>query len=95
MTLMYTNESLTVASIVSVLRGSATPSVTFSIYYGSDRSGAGTEVVTSGITTTNTTTGTNTTSFNNATIPADNFIWLKTSDVSGLVEELSVTLRFS
>jgi hypothetical protein len=68
--------------------------VTFSIRYGTDVSGSGTEVVTSGITTTSTTTGTNTTSFNSASIAAGNFIWITTSAKSGTVPQLHVTVQF-
>jgi len=51
-------------------------------------------VVTAGITTTNTTTGLNTTSFNNATVPANNYVWLTTSATSGTVTLLNVSLNF-
>jgi hypothetical protein len=91
----FTTVPLTVSAIRSVLPGgSSTPSVTFSIRYGTDVSGSGTEVVTSGITTTNTTTGTNTTSFNSASIAAGNFIWITTSAKSGTVPQLHVTVQF-
>jgi hypothetical protein len=91
--LFFTTSSLTITQIRSTVMGS-TPSVTFSIRYGTDISGAGTEVVTSGITCTNTTTGLSTTSFNNATVPANNFVWLTTSATSGTVSQLSVSLIF-
>lgn len=87
--------SLTISEINSVLVGSSTPSATFSIRYGTDFSTAGTEVVTSGITVTNTTTGLSTTVFDNATIPANNHVWLTTSAISGVVDALSVSLAFT
>jgi len=92
--LFFTNAALTVAQIRSLVAGTS-PSVTFSIRYGTDFSGSGTEVVTSGITVTNTTTGLSTTSFNNASIPADRFVWLTTSATSGTVDSLHVSLLFS
>jgi len=76
----------------AVLIGSSTPSVTWTIRHGSDRSAAGNQVVTGGTTTTSTTTGSDVTSFNDATIPADSFIWIETTAQSGTVTELSVTL---
>jgi hypothetical protein len=91
--LFFTTSSLTITQIRSTVMGS-TPSVTFSIRYDTDISAAGTEVVTSGITCTNTTTGLSTTSFNNATVPANNFVWLTTSATSGTVSQLSVSLIF-
>jgi hypothetical protein len=90
--MFYTDSALSLASIRSVLAGSGSPSVTFSIRYGSDFSASGTEVVTGGITVTNTTTGLNTTSFNNGTISAGSFVWITTSAVSGTVNSLHVSL---
>lgn len=91
--LFYTTAAITISQIRSVVSGTS-PSVTFSIRYGSDFSAAGTEVVTSGITCTNTTTGLSTTSFNNASITANNFVWLTTSAISGTVTALNVTVVF-
>jgi hypothetical protein len=93
-TMFYTTNALTLTNIESVLRGSAGPGVTFSVKYGTDRSAAGTEVVTSGIKCTNTTNGLSTTSFNSGTITGSSFVWLTVSGVSGTVNELSVTLEF-
>ncbi len=93
--LFRSNAGETISRISSVLPGgSATPSATFSLRYGTDVSASGTEVVTSGITVTNTTTGLLTTSFNNATIPAGNWLWATTSAVSGLVPVLHITVDF-
>jgi hypothetical protein len=91
--LFFTNVALTVAQIRSVIIGGT--SATFSIRYGTNISDAGTEVVTSGITCNSTTTGVSTTSFNNASIPADRFVWLTTSAVSGVVNTFHVSLLFS
>ena len=92
--LFFTTVALTLSQIRSVLIGSATPSVTFSIRYGTDVSGSGTEVVTSGITVTSTTTGLSTTSFTNGTVPADNFVWLTTSAKSGTVDQFAASLIY-
>lgn len=92
--LFYTTVAITVAQIEAVLFGSSSPSVTFSIRYGADVSGSGTEVKTSGITVTSTTIGSNTSSFDSAAIPANNFVWITTSAQSGTVTGLSVTVLY-
>jgi len=90
--LFFTDTSYTISRIQSVITATGTsPTITFSIRYGSDLSASGTEVVTSGITTTSTTTGTSTTSFNNATVAANNFVWITTS-VSTNVASLHVSV---
>lgn len=91
--LFFTDTAITITEINSVLQGTSTPSVTFSIRHGADLSGSGNEVVTSGITCTNTTYGLVTTSFNDATVDADSWIWLTTSAQSGTVNTLSVTIK--
>jgi hypothetical protein len=92
--LFFTESAITVAKIEAVLLGSSTPSVTFSIRYGTDISGAGTEVVTSGITVTSVSTGSATTSFNSASVPASNFVWITTSAQSGTVTALQVSVIY-
>ena len=79
----------------AILVGSATPSVTWTIRYATDRSAAGTEVVTGGTTTTNVTTGHSVTVFNNGVIPAGRFVWIETTARSGNVQSLGVTLKYS
>lgn len=90
-TLFYTSSALTVSKISSAIRGGT--SVTFTIRYGTNRSDTGTEVVTGG-TVANSTAGLYTTSFNNASIPASRWVWLVTTAVSGVVNELAVSLEF-
>ncbi|GAG28331.1 unnamed protein product, partial [marine sediment metagenome] len=46
-------------------------------------------------TTTSTTGGSDVTSFDDATIPADSFIWLETTAKSGTVSELHVTVVYT
>lgn len=91
--LFHSDAPLTVTEIRSVVSGT-TPSVTFSIRYGTDYAATGTEVVTSGMTCTNTTTGNTTTSFNSASIPANNFVWLTTTAASGTIDIFHVTVKF-
>lgn len=89
-----TTVALTVTRLFAVLQGSSSPSVTYSVRYGSDLSGSGTEIVSGGSTVTSTTTGTSVTSFTNTVIPADSLIWMTTSAQSGTVTELHITVTF-
>lgn len=93
-TLFYTTTAITIAELDAVLRGSSTPSVTWTIRSNADRSATGTEVVTSGTTTTTTTTAQAITSLTSATIAAGLWVWLKVTAVSGTVDELAVSVKF-
>lgn len=94
-TIFYTSKAITISEMRAVLRGSDTPSVTWTIRHNVNRTSTGYEVVTSGTTTTNTTTGEDITTFNDATIPADSFVWFKTTAQSGTVTEFHVTMVFT
>jgi hypothetical protein len=93
--LFYTDDAITITKIVAVLVGSATPSVTWTVRHGTDRSAAGTEVVTGGTTTTSVTTGSVVTSFNDATVVADAFVWLETTAQSGTVGQINITVFYT
>ena len=88
------DEAAVISKLRAVLRGT-TPSVTWTLRHGSDRNAAGTEVVTGGTTTTNTTTGETITSFNSASIPAGDHVWLETTAASGTVLSFRVTIVFN
>lgn len=90
-TLFYTTSELEISQISSAIRGGT--SVTFTIRYGTNRSDTGTQVITGG-TVANSTTGLYTTSFTNAIIPSNSWVWLLTTAVSGTVNELAVTIEF-
>lgn len=92
---VYFKNAATITKMVAVLQGSSSPSVTWTIRHGSDRSAAGTEVVTSGTTTTSVSTGSVITSFNSASITAGDFVWLKTTAKSGTVTGMHVTFVFT
>jgi hypothetical protein len=79
----------TVATINGVLRGSASPSVTFTVRYGADRSGTGTELLTGGRVLTNTTTGTSYVP-DVTVIPAGVWVWIETTAQSGTVLEMTI-----
>lgn len=93
-TICFTNRAITITEMRAVLIGTANgQTVTWTIrHHATDRSNAGNEVVTNGTTTTSLTAGSDVTSFNDATIPADSFIWLETTAKGGTVTELHITL---
>jgi len=91
-TMFFTPIAITITEMRAVVRGTS-PSVTWTIrHHATDRSNAGNEVVTGGTTTTSESTGSDVTSFNDATIPADSYVWLETTAESGTTDELSVTI---
>jgi len=91
--IFFTKDAITVTEMRAVCVGT-TPSVTWTIRHGTDRSATGAEVVTSGTTTTSTTTGSDVTAFNDATIVADSFVWLETTAKTGTVDEIHITIVF-
>jgi hypothetical protein len=95
MTIWYTLKAITIREIQAVVVGSSTPSVTINPKHATDRSAAGTAILSSATAITNTTTGQQLTSFNDATIPANSFIWLETTAKSGTVDELHLTIRYT
>ncbi len=94
-TIAFTEKAITITEIRAVLIGSATPSVTWKIRHHTDRNNAGNAVVTAGTVTTSTTAGSDVTAFDDATIPADSFIWLETTAKSGTVTEIHVTIVYT
>jgi hypothetical protein len=83
-----------ISAIRAVIIGSGSPSITFSLRYGTDLSAAGTEVITGGTAVTNTTSGASITTFNSAAIPANNYLWLTTTAKAGTVNWLNLTIEF-
>lgn len=80
---------LTLVEVEAVCVGT-TPSVTWTLRSDTDRSATGTAEVT-GQVTTNTTTGDLVTV--GTTIPANSFLWLETTAVSGTIAEIHFTFR--
>lgn len=95
LSLFYTDDAITITKIVAVLVGSSTPSVTWTLRHGTDRSATGTEAVTSGTTTTSITSGSVVTSFNDATVVADAFLWIETTAQSGTVGQINITVFYT
>jgi len=92
--MFFTNLAISVQEMRAVVRGS-TPSVTWTVRHGTDRSGTGAEVVTGGTTTTSQTSGSDVTTFNDATIVADSFVWVETTAQTGTVDELTITVIYT
>ena len=90
----HTSVAITVDSVVSVLLGASSPSVTFNVWFGADRT-SGTNVFTSSQTVASTTTGLiSKTGFNDNTIPAGSFIWIVITAKSGDVWQIEPTINF-
>jgi len=94
LTLWFTDVAITVTQMNAVCVGSS-PSVTWTVRHSPDRSAAGNEVKTAGTTTTSTTTGSEVTSFNDATIPADSWVWLETTATSGTITSFTLTIKYT
>jgi len=91
----FTFVAITVTEVQAVVVGSDTPSVTIDPSHSTDRSAAGNDILNAATAITNTTAGQNLTSFDDATIPADSWIWLLTTAQSGTVTELTVTIKYT
>ena len=93
--MFFTPVAITVTEMRAVVSGTL-PSVTWTIkHHTNNKSSSGNEVVTSGTITTSTTTGSDVTSFDDATITTDSFVWFETTTQSGTVDELHVTLIYT
>ena len=88
----YADDAITIVKIVFSIVGAT--SVTVTLRHHTDRSNAGNEVVTGGTVANSTTTGNVVTSFNDATVPADSFIWLETTALSGTPDSVQVTIFY-
>ena len=94
--LWYTEQAITVTEMRAVLNnGTATPTVTWVIRFASSRELTGGQVVSGGTVTTSVSSGSDVTSFDDATIPADRFIWLTTTAQGGTTPELMITIIYT
>ncbi|MFO7630849.1 MAG: hypothetical protein R6W06_15330 [Prochlorococcaceae cyanobacterium] len=94
MPLLFSSAGLTVADVRGLVSGT-TPSVTFSLRYGADYSGAGSKIKILDMTATSSSTGDSWSSFDNAVVPAGSWLWLVVESISGTVLSLHVSVRFS
>jgi len=92
--IFFTDVAISINKLVAVIRGSSVPSLTWTIRHNPSRSAIGSEVITDGTTTT-TSTGQVVTTFDDATIPANSFIWFETTAMSGTIDEFSVTIVYT
>lgn len=92
--LFFAGEAITLQRLTSVLAGTATPSVSFTLRHGTDFSGVGVDVVNGGVTVTSVTTGLDVTVFDNPVIPEGAWLWLLVTAVGGSVSAFNTTLAF-
>lgn len=92
-TMMYTQDQITILKIAAVVRGATTPTASFTLRYNAGRTGSVTDVVTGGTTISSSNNAQTITSFDNATIPANNWVWVIVNSVSGTISELGVTIQ--
>lgn len=89
-TLFYTQVATTLTEVRGLVRGASSPTVTYSIYYGTNRSGSGTAAV-SAATISSSTTG-NTATIQNMPIPIGNYLWLEITGITGDPSEVNLTV---
>jgi len=88
-----TDRGITVSSVKGVLVGGTSPSVTFVVRHATDRSAAGT-LVTVSLALTSTTTGTAAT-LSDSTIPANSYVWVETTAMSGDPTWMELDMEFT
>jgi hypothetical protein len=89
-TLMIVTNEVTIISAATISVGS-TPSTTWSIKYGTDRSVAGSELMSGTATSTTSVEYT----YTGHTVSPGNIIWLETSATGGTVSEFHLTMSYS
>jgi len=92
-TIFYTPVAITVTAIYSHIVG--TTNVVFNIQHASTRTGTGLDVFTSDITLTSTAGQTNNSGFNDETIPANSWVWLEVTSVSGTPDLFHTTIIYT
>lgn len=94
-TLFYTDHAITITRISDAVLGT-TPSVTYNIRFAAARNeGSPTDVFSSNR-TANTEAGTTTTTITgDATIPANQWVWLITSAASGTINDFNVSIQYT
>lgn len=90
----FVEAAFTIQEIRAVHTGSglSSPSVSLTVNQGTDRT-SGTAVVTGGSTITSSTTGNSITSFNDATCPANSWLWITTASKSGTTDNFEIVVR--
>ena len=91
-TIFKTDRAITVQEVIAVNVGTS-PSTTYQLKYNAARNNAGTALTTSASTTS--VVGGNVATLSNASIPADNWVWLETSAASGTDVFLTIDIRYT
>jgi len=92
-TLFYVEADITIENILSVLQGSGSRQVTYSIYYDSSRSATGTQVVNAESVTS--ITSADTATIATAGVPGGSWVWLNVDSVVATVVEFHLTIVYS
>lgn len=90
-TLFRTDAAVTLTAVTAVVQGTSSPSVTLVLKHALDRTAAGTPVTISAA-VTNTTTGASL-ALGTMPIPADSYVWVELSAVSGSVTEVALAVE--
>ena len=93
--MFYSHTAITISRLTIILVGSGSPSVTVDIRHHTDRSNAGTALITTPSATTSTTGGNKITVFNNPAVGAGSFVRCKTTAQGGTVTEMMVTIEYT
>lgn len=89
--MFYVNAECTIQQITASVKGSGGQSINFDIRFAPNPSDTGTSVVSGG---TSVSQAQIVTSFNNATIPANSYVRVVTSSLTGDVDELAISIDF-
>lgn len=85
--------TITEIRIVHAGSGLSSPDIDVDVRHSTDRSAAGNQVDTTALTVTSSTSGDSFTSgFEDATVPADSWIWIETSSKSGTTDNLELVI---
>jgi hypothetical protein len=94
-TFFFTTTPITVSNVMGVISGSSTPAAEFSIRHDPDRTTSGTSITGEYNILTSNTTGDLFPLDGDPTIPANSWVWLKTTATSGVVNEISFTMEYT
>lgn len=93
-TMFYTTREILVKQLISIVGGSNSPSVSWSMRFAANRTASGTELKSGGFSTSDTQLGQVFTSFTNPIVPAGSYVWITTTSVTGNPTSLDITMVF-
>jgi hypothetical protein len=89
------NEAITITKVIAILTGSSSPTNSFYLKQGTNRT-SGTSVISAmPSTASSTTTGDSYTSFNDATVPANSFLWYDGNGTTGTCDTFHLTVFYT